>query len=446
MGPAALAMQADRAAETVAAPVDGATFASLIERLGPFERHPALAVAVSGGADSLCLATLAQAWARGRGGAVTALIVDHGLRPESAEEAATVLGWLQALCMPAVVLRWDGPKPARGVQAAARQARYRLLLDWCREQGVLHLLLGHQRDDQIETVALRRARDSGPDGLAGMSAIVEHPDCRVLRPLLSVPGARLRATLRAHGQAWIEDPSNCNPAFARVRVRAALAGKGEAAPVGAGQARRAAEDATAALLGRSVAVYPEGWAVIDPAAWRAAPRALAWRALVRVVLTVSGAAYPPRSERTKPVLAAILDGKLGGGRTLGGCRLMPRGDSVLVCRESGRTQSGVPALVWQDWDGRFAVRLAGTVPQQARIAALGDEGWREILAVRPEIREKAPPFPVPTALPALLDLEGVRAVPHLMYGRRGADPDSLQGVSAMFRPRHALAGPGFALS
>jgi hypothetical protein len=106
----------------------------------------------------------------------------------------------------------------------------------------------------------------------------------------------------------------------------------------------------------------------------------------------------------------------------------------------------VPASQRLVWDGRFAVRWSGRELRETRLGALGESGWREILAAQPEIREMAPPFPVPTALPALFDLEGVRAVPHLMYGRRGADPDSLRGVSAMFRPRHALAGPGFALS
>ena len=93
------------------------------------------------------------------------------------------------------ILRWTGPKPATGVQAAAREARYALLGAWCRDAGVLHLLLAHHLDDQAETVALRQARQSGPDGLAGMAAVRELKGSRLLRPLLSVPKDRLRATL-----------------------------------------------------------------------------------------------------------------------------------------------------------------------------------------------------------------------------------------------------------
>jgi tRNA(Ile)-lysidine synthase len=445
MGPAALAER--HSSGTAPAPIASAEFLALLERLGPFERQPTLAVAVSGGADSLCLALLAHDWACGRGGIVTALIVDHGLRPESTREAATVAQMLEAHRIPSVILRWDGAKPKQGVQALAREARYRLLFGWCREHGALHLLLGHQRDDQIETMVLREERGSGPDGLAGMSAVVEHPDCRVLRPLLDVPGARLRATLRARGWDWIEDPSNRNPAFARVRVRAALAGTDRTGPIEAGRARIAAERETAKLLAKSVAIYAEGYAVVDLARWQTASRDLARRALVRLVLTLGGGAYAPRTERLEPVLAAMLEGKLGRGRTLGGCRLVDRGSHVFVCREPGRTQSPMPiAAGRQGWDDRFVVDIQGAVPQDSRLGALGDAGWRAILAARPEIREKSPLFPVPTTLPAVFDLEGVRAVPHLMYGRRGADPDSVRVVSAMFRPRHALAGPGFAQS
>src|SRR5690242_7237746 len=322
MGPAATPA---RSIDADDAPIGPAEFADLIEPIGLFERHPALAVAVSGGADSLCLALLAHDWAQGRGGAVTGLIVDHGLRPESAREAATVKDWLRARGIVAVVLRWDGTKPASGIQEAARDARYRLLAEWCRAAGVLHLLLAHHRDDQIETVSLRAARGSGPDGLAAMSAIVEHPDHRVLRPLLATPSRRLRATLRALGQDWIEDPSNRNPAFARVRVRAALAGRRQAFSPAAGRDRIAAEAAVARLLAQSVAIHPEGWAAVAPDTWAAAPRDLARRALVRVLQAVGGGAYPPRSDRLAPVLDALLEGRLGRGRTLAGCRLAPHG-------------------------------------------------------------------------------------------------------------------------
>lgn len=165
----------------------------------PFEASPEIAVAVSGGRDSMALALLAAGWAAARGGRVVALTVDHGLRPEAADEAHRVGGWLAARGIAHQILTWNGPHPARGVQAAARMARYRLLEGWCAERAILHLLLGHQRDDQAETVHMRAERQSGGVGLAGMPAVRETARLRLLRPLLGFPRRRLAATLRAAG-------------------------------------------------------------------------------------------------------------------------------------------------------------------------------------------------------------------------------------------------------
>src|SRR5439155_11044874 len=169
--------------------------AATLDRIGGFEARPLIAVAVSGGPDSMARLLLAERWAKERGGAAWALTVDHGLRPESAAEACTVAGWLQARAIPHAILVWHGEKPASGLQEAARAARYRLLAEWCRAQGCLHLLAAHHRADQAETHLIRRRAKSGRDGLAGMSAVRELAGCRLVRPLLAVPQTRLRAFL-----------------------------------------------------------------------------------------------------------------------------------------------------------------------------------------------------------------------------------------------------------
>ncbi|MEQ8968446.1 MAG: tRNA lysidine(34) synthetase TilS, partial [Azospirillaceae bacterium] len=189
-------------------------------RFAPFEPAPRLAVGLSGGPDSTALVLLADAWARARGGSVLALIVDHGLRPESAGEAAAVADRMARLGIEARILTRAGPPPAAGVQAAARAARHALLQTACREYGILHLLLAHTLDDQAETVLLRLAAGSGPDGLAGMAAVREGREARVLRPLLGWPKTRLVALCREAGVATVADPGNRDPRFARPRLRA----------------------------------------------------------------------------------------------------------------------------------------------------------------------------------------------------------------------------------
>src|SRR5205085_12296954 len=138
------------------APLTLGELADLLDQIGGFEARPLIAVAVSGGPDSMALAILADRWARQRGGEAWALTVDHRLRPESAAEAETVASWLAARGIPHEVLVWSDAKPASGIQEAARAARYRLLAGWCRDQGCLHLLTAHHREDQAETHLIRR--------------------------------------------------------------------------------------------------------------------------------------------------------------------------------------------------------------------------------------------------------------------------------------------------
>lgn len=434
------------------APVTAAEFAWLMASVGGFEPAPRLAVAVSGGADSLALALLAADWARARQGSAIALIVDHRLRPESAAEAARVAAWLEGRGIEHRVLVWSGPHPGQDVQAAARRARYALLAGWCRDAGVLHLLTAHHRDDQAETLLLRLARGSGLFGLAGMAPLVEEGACRLVRPLLAVPPARLRATLKAAGQAWIEDPSNRNPAFARARLRLeaqALAALG-LAPAGLAEtaghlarARIALEREVERLLAQAALVHPAGFVRLDPGPLGRAAEEARLRALAAVVATVGGLDYPPRFERLARLATALDTDRLGGGRTLGGCRVRPWRGRLLVEREPAAL--GLPVALTAAgqarWDGRFIVEWLGegTPPAGLRIAALGAEGASALGAIVPAGAAPHLPHSVRRCLPALWLGDTVAAVPHLRWRR----PGSTVAARARFRPPRPLCGSGF---
>ncbi len=417
-----------------------AEFAGLIETLGPFEQRPRVAVAVSGGPDSLCLCLLAAGWAAARGGAVSALTVDHGLRPEAAEEARQVAAWLGARRIDHHVLRWAGAKPATGIQAAAREARYRLLGDWCRAEGILHLLLGHHLDDQAETVALREARRSGAAGLAGMAAVRELVGVRLLRPFLAVPKARLLATLHALGQPWLEDPSNLAPSFARGRLRRSA---GLDAP---GLARRAAEQAeqraenderTASWLTRRARIDPAGFVLLAGEALRPAPTEIRRRAIQQIVMTIGGCPYPPRQERLERLLEQLRAG-LVSGRTLAGCRILPWRGALLICREAQAIEDEMPLAPGLPvrWDGRFQLALNGRSPTLT-VRALGRAGTGAPGADS----SRALPAPVLPSLPSLWHDQQLVAVPHL-----GIVLPSLERratIAVRFNPACPLAGAPF---
>ncbi|MCH7550780.1 MAG: tRNA lysidine(34) synthetase TilS [Proteobacteria bacterium] len=462
-------------------PLSDDAFDRMMDGLGPFEARPRVAVAVSGGADSLCLTVLANRWAERRGGEITALTVDHGLRPEAGEETRRLGRWLDALSIDHRVLPWTGPKPLTGVQAGARRARYDLMNSWCREAGVLHLLLAHTRDDQAETLLLRLGAGSGADGLAAMSAIRETPDVRLLRPFLEVPKTVLVATLGAECQAWIEDPSNRDVKFARVRVRQAMKAadiRTEALARTAhrfGRARAALEAAASQVLACSVRMHPAGFAHLDRARLEHAPEEVSLRALSRVIAAIGGRQHGPRlvklerlhgqmfSAAANPASPAPASPFAG---TLGGCRIIFQsgsgGGKFLICREARGLPDSMSVHPGQRlaWDSRFNIRIADTktgAQADLRLAGLGSRGWSEIVRIRPDLRAGPVPGPARDSLPALFDEDGVLAVPHLGFDRRqdidvkntsdsAKDPEAGPELAEIrFCPPQALSSMGFFL-
>jgi tRNA(Ile)-lysidine synthase len=180
------------------------------------------ALAVSGGADSLALMVLMRQAADRVGANPESIVVysvDHRLRPEAADEVAYVVRTARRMGFLARALAWEGEKPATGVQAAARTARYRLMAAAMREDDKVDLVTAHHMADQAETVLMRLAHGSGIEGLKGMNGLSFVEGCRVSRPLLGVRPEDLRQVVREAGLVPAEDPSNTDPHYERVRWR-----------------------------------------------------------------------------------------------------------------------------------------------------------------------------------------------------------------------------------
>lgn len=337
-----------------------------------------IGVAVSGGGDSLALMALMADWAGAQGATLHAVTVDHGLRAGAASEAAQVALQAEALGVPHQILRWTG-KVQGNLQDAARRARRTLVADWARGLGLGAVALGHTQDDQAETVLMRLARGSGVDGLAAM-APVRHSDGMVwLRPLLDVPRAALREELQARGLTWVEDPSNADPRFDRVRARQALA---VLAPLGL-DAARLAETAAAMRLARQalgqvaagavatlMRMTDTGDVAIDSAGLAAQPQDLRERLVAQVLCTLSGNPYRPRR--------AALRRALGQGRaTLHGCLIERDAQATRITREWKAAPASRAALQ-AVWDGRWLLSAPPTADPAAiaelELRALGPEG------------------------------------------------------------------------
>ncbi len=311
--------------------------------LGPFGPAPKLAVAVSGGADSMALALLAQGWAAANGATIIALIVDHGLRAAAAAEALITRDRLAERGIEARILTLSGLPGGAKLQETARAARYAALAQAARAAGALFLLVGHHQADQAETVAMRAARGTG--GLHGMAACVARADGVLLRPLLTVAPARLRDFLREENISWIEDPSNSDPRFERVRVRLGGTAAGPDNPA----ERRRLEMQAAEFLARHAMIRPQGFAVIQVEA--VPPLALA--ALLRVI---GGADYAPRLDAVAQLAARLRPATLGGVQILQAGKLGP---GWLLVREPAACAAPIAAVQGAVWDRRFRLIEAG---------------------------------------------------------------------------------------
>jgi tRNA(Ile)-lysidine synthase len=410
-------------------------FVTAMDRLGPFEPCPHLAVAVSGGADSMALTLLAGDWAVRRGGEVLALTVDHGLRAASSTEADVTLSVLAERGISGRKLTVAHLAHGSALAARAREARYRLLLEACAKKGIPHLLLAHHRGDQVETVMMRALSSSGVLGLAGMPALLETRLVRLLRPLLDVPPGQLRAFLTERAVPWIEDPSNRDTGALRPRLRAARAdpsGTGEGTQAVALAAREAGihratrDNSVARILAERATIRPEGYAVLTPGPIE--PNALA--ALLR---TIAGACHAPPIDRVAVLARALRPATLGGVRIVPAGRLGP---GWLLVREWRAMEAPVPARRGAIWDGRF--RLVGAPEHDGfadgmrlRASTLGPLGAD---AVRFRERD-GPPSLVMHGLPALRADGMLAAVPHIGVG----DPR----WRLLFDPRNCAAGAPF---
>ena len=359
-----------------------------------FRDRDHVALAVSGGSDSLALMHLAARWARQapRAPRLSVLSVDHGLRPQAAVEAGEVCRLARGLGLAADVLRWQGDKPDSGIQAAARAARYGLLGAWCAEHGAA-LAVAHTREDQAETVLMRLMRGSGLDGLCGMADESRVPfmtaHVPLLRPLLDVPRARLRASLRAAGLAWVEDPSNDDVAYERVRLRKALGELGLDVEA-LGRSARRLQRARAALneirdgwLAAHFTCHGHGWGAFSLAALLTQPRDIRLR-----ILHFAAATFGPGGHVNLAGLERLegwLSGGTGRARVFGGVRFVRRKAALVAGREPGRIAArailapGAPGALW---DGRFHVEAAG-LAAAVEVRALQDASLPEDFAARP---------------------------------------------------------------
>jgi len=398
-------------------PIGADEFSVLMEKFAPFSGK--IAVAVSGGSDSMALALCVRRWAEKE---CIAFIVDHDLRPDSAKEAVQVKMRLESLGMQAEILPWKHEMVTSRLHERAREARYALLLEACRRHGAENLLVAHHREDQAETILMRLAKGSGVEGLAGIKPETQREDIRVLRVFLSLSKQRLVATCTAAEIPFISDPSNESEKFARGRLRKImplLASEGLSTETLLDLGARAAEAHEALDYYAKILLHEQarseigGSLCVKRQALREAPRAVALRALSVCLRFIHDGGHPPERESLAALLDVIVKAPPETVRTLQGCIVSISENKVFFLREPSAAseilalRSGETVL----WDGRWLVTAAIEAPQIYEIRAMGNPPHERVDRLAPLLRRLVPQGRVRASLPALWVGEECWAIP-----------------------------------
>ncbi|MEM8979684.1 MAG: tRNA lysidine(34) synthetase TilS [Pseudomonadota bacterium] len=333
-----------------------------------------LGVAVSGGSDSLALLHLLKAWGKSK---IVVATVDHGLRAEATDEAAFVSRVCETLDLRHDTLRWSDWTGQGNVQDAARRARYTLLARWGRKRGAEFVALGHTEDDVAETFLMRLKRAAGLDGLAAMRDTFSVEEQKFVRPLMGASRADLRFLLEDIGQAWVEDPSNADARFDRVKMRQgfeALKEIGLDQATLAGAALRLRDEKTALSMAafhraEMVAEIEAGDIVFKRRRLLLSGERMVDRLISAALRWVASRGYAPRASALAQ-LTRQLDAP-GQCLTLHGCRIDVSEDHVRIGREFNAVWDHV-ARFDQIWDGRWRITGPGALGDELR--ALGETG------------------------------------------------------------------------
>ncbi|MBM3632670.1 MAG: tRNA lysidine(34) synthetase TilS [Alphaproteobacteria bacterium] len=348
-------------------------FKQLMNRFTPFDSPPVIAVATSGGPDSLALTLLAHQWAQDQDGKAIALTVDHQLRKESTEEAYKVKGWMKEKKIDHYVLTWqrgpEGKIPETALQAKAREARYHLLGQWCKDHGIKHLLTGHHSQDQLETFMIRLAKGSGLKGLTGIQDEISTPFGRILRPLLTIDSQSLKETLHEFGQPFIEDPSNNNQDFARIRWRKLLPILAEEglSPKSLQEtlerlrhSQRLIDQYISSCLQHHVTFSPYGYIILKKTVTKESGEV--FEEILKRVFTLMGTKnYPVRRQALHRAMAALTAEK---SITLAGCQILNKTNEWWIIREPAAVgpQIFVESPGTYHWDDRFIIEIHKNIP------------------------------------------------------------------------------------
>ena len=380
-----------------------------------------IGVGVSGGGDSMALLHLSAEWAEENKRKIKAVTIDHGLRSSSLSECVHVKKISEKLSIEHTTLKWLA-KPSGNLQNAARNARHELFLDWTKKSKLSVVLLGHTMDDNAETIMIKLIRGSGIDGLAGISKNKKINELAIFRPLINITRDDLRKYLIMKNIQWIDEPSNFDERFERIKVRNLLpklsdfgltAKKLIALSSHMNRAKEALNGEVLRFAKQHVQQKNWGDLEIKLDEFIKIPKEYQFRLLSAALLWISGKVYRPRFNSLERLIIALNSSSLGRGSCLMGCLIKCDEEKIILSREFSAISKPSQAVKSKFlWEKHWQLVVDSSKINNTMIGPLGKKGLKQI--------ENSKSFNVPrTALMcsvAMFDNEKVLCLPIISYG------------------------------
>ena len=305
-------------------------------------RNKKFAIAVSGGADSLCLAYFTKIYSSQYNNKIYVLIVDHKLRKGSSKEALKVQNMLKNKKIPSKILSWKGKIPKSNIQKNARDMRYSLISNYCLKKNVKYLITAHHEDDQIENFFIRLLRGSGLTGLSSMSINTKYNSyLKIIRPFLNFKKKDLKYVTLSFFKTYIKDPTNDDEKFLRVRIRK-YRKEMEKEGLDTGKIIKTVDNLVSAnqalnfyknkALLKHVSFLKKNKCLINKKIFLEEPAEIIFKSFSDVLSLVSGTYYPPRSKKVVNLINRLRSNKFVKS-TLGGCIVEEKDNFISVSQE-----------------------------------------------------------------------------------------------------------------
>jgi tRNA(Ile)-lysidine synthase len=386
-----------------------------------------LAIAVSGGSDSMALCFMLHQCLKKERVELTALIIDHKLRKDSSQEAEKTSITLKKHNIKHHIIPWLGPKPLSNLQEKARIARYTLLTNYCLEHNIPYLATAHQEDDQAENFIMRLNHGSGIYGLAGIPQTNIFNQVMIMRPLLNFSKKELQDFLKEQNIDWIEDPSNQNEKFTRVKARKILVKRPKLTQVLINltkimaRAKESIEYIVNQSMANLVTFFLQGYASFNLCQFNALPQEIKFRLLLKVLQKINTKEKPPRAERVEKLLNKLNSYKSFSASTLYGCLISRKKDVLIITPEVNNINQSFSIPEGEEgrisWEKKFYLSISkelSTKYGELIIDRVNEHDWPDLKKNLNKEQLITPKAAILT-LPAIRNLEKLIAIPHINY-------------------------------